>query len=222
MAQFAPTPLPSPGFPTETYDTHWNRQVNASSYYFPFTFANFPPETDGLVIHCADCKEQNPCQAGGSGAWAVGNAGVWNCSVGSNAGQTGPTGPTGPAGTPICEEFVAPNQYVIIPSSNVSPVRDCFQSVLQANSTYTDTLSDAPVAGWVFQAVFTQPSGGHNYTLALSNSAPIPFVYTTGCPSLPTMPTTTNYSLAIDMLLNANPATGIELDIESCTVTTGP
>src|SRR5580704_5081423 len=36
------------------------------------TFANLPPEQDGTVLYCKDCRTAVPCVSGGAGAWALG------------------------------------------------------------------------------------------------------------------------------------------------------
>lgn len=47
------------------------------------TFANLPTEQDGLLYFCKDCLRTSPCISGGSGAWAMGERGVWRCTVGT-------------------------------------------------------------------------------------------------------------------------------------------
>jgi len=44
-------------------------------------FAGFGAETDGALIYCSDCKATIPCVAGGSGAWAFGAQGQWECAA---------------------------------------------------------------------------------------------------------------------------------------------
>ncbi len=44
-------------------------------------YASLPAEQDGLLIYCADCQKTAPCTAGGGGAWASGQRGLWMCSV---------------------------------------------------------------------------------------------------------------------------------------------
>src|ERR1700720_2461332 len=41
------------------------------------TFANLPPEQDGMLLYCHDCKSAVPCISGGAGAWALGTRGQW-------------------------------------------------------------------------------------------------------------------------------------------------
>src|SRR5271168_5083978 len=43
------------------------------------TFANLPPEQDGMLLYCKDCKRATPCVGGGSGAWASGGGGMFSC-----------------------------------------------------------------------------------------------------------------------------------------------
>ena len=45
------------------------------------TFAGLPPERDGVVTYCTDCKQTVPCTGGGSGGWAFGQAGQWSCNA---------------------------------------------------------------------------------------------------------------------------------------------
>ena len=44
------------------------------------TFANLPPELDGMILYCKDCKSAMPCASGGAGAWALGTRGQWACA----------------------------------------------------------------------------------------------------------------------------------------------
>jgi hypothetical protein len=44
------------------------------------TFANLPPEQDGTVLYCKDCRSAVPCVSGGAGAWALGTRGQWACA----------------------------------------------------------------------------------------------------------------------------------------------
>jgi hypothetical protein len=45
------------------------------------TFANLPPEQDGMLLYCKDCKTATPCVSGGAGAWARGIRGEFACGV---------------------------------------------------------------------------------------------------------------------------------------------
>ncbi|HVN27891.1 MAG TPA: hypothetical protein VMT64_05360, partial [Candidatus Binataceae bacterium] len=45
------------------------------------TFANLGPEQDGSVLYCKNCQATLPCSAGGSGAWATGIDGQWECNA---------------------------------------------------------------------------------------------------------------------------------------------
>jgi hypothetical protein len=60
------------------------------------SLGNLPPESDGALIYCNDCKQTNPCSSGGSGAWAFGAQGQWECTApglgGSNSSITSLTG----------------------------------------------------------------------------------------------------------------------------------
>src|SRR5437588_5949218 len=47
----------------------------------PVAFVNLPAETNGTAILCTDCQTQNPCVAGGPGAYAYGINGAWSCST---------------------------------------------------------------------------------------------------------------------------------------------
>ncbi|HTT75602.1 MAG TPA: hypothetical protein VMF50_06425 [Candidatus Binataceae bacterium] len=49
----------------------------------PFTFAQLPEEQNGQLYWCEDCEQTNPCAGGGSGSIAIGESGVWDCSLGS-------------------------------------------------------------------------------------------------------------------------------------------
>jgi hypothetical protein len=44
------------------------------------TFANLPPEQDGMLLYCQDCKSAAPCVNGGAGAFALGTRGQWACA----------------------------------------------------------------------------------------------------------------------------------------------
>ena len=44
------------------------------------TFANLPPEQDGMLLYCTNCKSAVPCVSGGGGAWALGTRGQWSCA----------------------------------------------------------------------------------------------------------------------------------------------
>jgi len=104
-----------------------------------------------------------------------------------------------------------------IPVINLeSPVKECSDITLGANTTLTTfATSITPMSGWVEIIKVAQPSGGHNYTFALSGSGATPLVYTTGCLSLPTMPTGTGHSMFVYLLYNPLPASP-ELDVLSC------
>ena len=43
-------------------------------------FANLPPEQDGMLLFCKDCRSATPCASGGGGAWALGTRGQWACA----------------------------------------------------------------------------------------------------------------------------------------------
>ena len=43
-------------------------------------FANLPPEQDGMLLFCKDCRSATPCVSGGGGAWALGTRGQWSCA----------------------------------------------------------------------------------------------------------------------------------------------
>src|ERR1019366_6722817 len=43
-------------------------------------FANLPPEQDGMLLFCKDCRNATPCVSGGSGAFAFGAGGLWSCA----------------------------------------------------------------------------------------------------------------------------------------------
>jgi hypothetical protein len=45
------------------------------------SFANLAAERDGAVTYCIDCQKTIPCAAGGTGAWAFGQAGQWSCNA---------------------------------------------------------------------------------------------------------------------------------------------
>jgi hypothetical protein len=51
------------------------------------TFSSLPAEADGLLIFCKDCQQSIPCVAGGPGAWAFGQNGVWTCTSPNTAGN---------------------------------------------------------------------------------------------------------------------------------------
>ena len=44
------------------------------------TFSNLPPEQDGMILFCKDCRSATPCVSGGAGAWALGTRGQWACA----------------------------------------------------------------------------------------------------------------------------------------------
>ena len=43
-------------------------------------FANLPPEQDGMLLFCNNCRSATPCVSGGGGAWALGTRGQWACA----------------------------------------------------------------------------------------------------------------------------------------------
>src|SRR5208283_1594715 len=43
-------------------------------------FANLGAEQDGSLLYCADCQATLPCSPGGTGAWASGTMGQWQCN----------------------------------------------------------------------------------------------------------------------------------------------
>ncbi len=42
--------------------------------------ANLPPEQDGMLLFCNNCRSATPCVSGGGGAWALGTRGQWACA----------------------------------------------------------------------------------------------------------------------------------------------
>jgi len=44
------------------------------------TFVNLPPEQDGMLLFCKDCKSATPCVNGGAGSFALGTRGQWACA----------------------------------------------------------------------------------------------------------------------------------------------
>jgi hypothetical protein len=44
------------------------------------SFSSLPPEQDGVILYCKDCKSATPCVSGGAGAWALGTRGQWSCA----------------------------------------------------------------------------------------------------------------------------------------------
>jgi hypothetical protein len=44
-------------------------------------FASLGPEQDGALLYCSNCQATLPCSAGGSGAWASGALGQWQCNA---------------------------------------------------------------------------------------------------------------------------------------------
>lgn len=48
-------------------------------------FANLPPEQDGMLLFCKDCRNATPCVSGGSGAFAFGEGGLWSCAGAATA-----------------------------------------------------------------------------------------------------------------------------------------
>ncbi|MGB8685632.1 MAG: hypothetical protein WCD12_22320 [Candidatus Binatus sp.] len=44
------------------------------------TFANLPPEQDGMLLYCENCRSATPCVSGGDGAYALGTRGQWACA----------------------------------------------------------------------------------------------------------------------------------------------
>jgi hypothetical protein len=60
----------------------------------PKTFATLPAETDGTIIFCSDCKVQTTCAGSGTGAFAEGVGGAWNCNNPGGSGGSGGGNPT--------------------------------------------------------------------------------------------------------------------------------
>jgi hypothetical protein len=44
-------------------------------------FVSLGPEQDGALLYCTDCQATLPCIPGGTGAWASGTKGQWQCSA---------------------------------------------------------------------------------------------------------------------------------------------
>jgi hypothetical protein len=105
----------------------------------------------------------------------------------------------------------------LTPTNTSAPVKECFTEVTPGSITLTTFASGAaPVHMWTAHIVFTQRSGGHSDTVTFTAGSGEAIVYTTGCPTaLPTMPTTTGHSLAIDIIYNTNPSSP-EIDVLSC------
>jgi len=64
----------------------WN--VDGSLQITGLAYASLPSPSNGMFVYCTDCQQANPCVAGGSGAFARREAGVWNCA-GSGGGGGG-------------------------------------------------------------------------------------------------------------------------------------
>lgn len=108
---------------------------------------------------------------------------------------------------------------MVLNSSSV-PAVDIENLTLSANvSTLTTPTASAMADGEIIQLKVVQPSGGHNYTLPATFTAGsgTTVVQTSGCSSLPSMPTGTNHALLVGLIYNGGIA---ELDVVSC-VTTG-
>jgi hypothetical protein len=43
------------------------------------SYSDLPPERDGMVVKCQNCQQTNPCTPGGTGAWAFGSNGQFQC-----------------------------------------------------------------------------------------------------------------------------------------------
>lgn len=121
---------------------------------------------------------------------------------------------------PVCNVLTGSTPSVV-PADVTLPIKECSTEVLSGNTTLTlPASSSAPVIGWTTHLIFTQPSGSHDYTLAVSAGAGTAVKYTTGCSGgLPSMPTGTGHSVLLDIIYNNLPATP-EWDVLSC-VTTG-
>jgi hypothetical protein len=58
-------------------------------------FSDLPVEQDGALIYCNDCQRANPCSSGGSGAWAFGAQGQWECTAPSSPASLASPPPIG-------------------------------------------------------------------------------------------------------------------------------
>lgn len=88
-------------------------------------------------------------------------------------------------------------------TSSSSPGVDYSYETLAGNTTISTPADSATAQNEIAVALFTQPSGSHNYTLTFgSDGAGTTHAFTSGCPALPTMPTGTSNSLRIDFHYN--------------------
>jgi hypothetical protein len=58
-------------------------QFQLGAQFGPLSFSSLPTESNGTQIYCSNCRQTNPCVAGGSGAMATGIAGSWSCTSGT-------------------------------------------------------------------------------------------------------------------------------------------
>ncbi len=56
-----------------------------SPSFVSLSFANLPAEQDGTMFYCVDCQKASPCTGGGSGAWALGQNGMWSCAASASS-----------------------------------------------------------------------------------------------------------------------------------------
>jgi hypothetical protein len=118
---------------------------------------------------------------------------------------------------PTCQTLTG-TSLTISPINLESPIKECIDITLSGNTTLNSfTNVSPPMDGWAVVVKVAQPSGGHNYTFGLTDTggSAVPIVFSTGCLSLPTMPTETGHMLYVYLLYNTLPATP-ELDVLSC------
>jgi hypothetical protein len=103
----------------------------------------------------------------------------------------------------------------MVNSTNV-PAIDVQNETIPANLSAITTPC-AMADGEILQARFTQPPGGNHYTIPGSFTACTgTVVMTSGCPSMPSMPTGTGHAVLFDMIFNLG---FNELDVVSCPTT---
>lgn len=51
----------------------------------PSTFTNLGTPANGSIRYCSNCQKTSPCTSGGTGAYAVREAGAWNCGGGGTS-----------------------------------------------------------------------------------------------------------------------------------------
>ncbi|HUY18525.1 MAG TPA: hypothetical protein VMV15_04800 [Candidatus Binataceae bacterium] len=106
-------------------------------------FATLPPEQDGAILFCNDCKLTTPCAGGGHGAFAQGTRGAWSCSMSLLEGNLAVNGNllNGVGGLTVNNDAIAEHDIAQFSINGAVNVRDPKYGASASMASGTATLN---------------------------------------------------------------------------------